>query len=174
MEQKRRRLAEAETRENLERAFKAYREQIQNFLTFRYLGKVLTAGDDDWLAVVDNLGKSRKSWGQLYLILSQEGADPKVSRKFYKAVAQSVFLFREYTWVLNLRIERALDSFQNRVARRITGEQPRRRQMNGSWEYPPLVEALREAGFKGIRKFFTRRQNTVAQYIATQLIMDLC
>ena len=30
-----------------------------------------------------------------------------------------------------------------------------------------------EAGFKGIRKSFTRRQNTVAQYIATQPILDL-
>ena len=31
-----------------------------------------------------------------------------------------------------------------------------------------------EAGFKEIRKSFTRRQNTVAQYIATQPILDLC
>ena len=31
-----------------------------------------------------------------------------------------------------------------------------------------------EAGFEGINKYFTRRQNTFAQYIATQLIMDLC
>ena len=31
-----------------------------------------------------------------------------------------------------------------------------------------------EAGFKGIRKSFTRTQNTVVQYIATQPILDLC
>ena len=31
-----------------------------------------------------------------------------------------------------------------------------------------------EAGFKGIRKSVTSRQNTVAQYIATRPIMDLC
>ena len=30
------------------------------------------------------------------------------------------------------------------------------------------------AGFEGIRKSVTRRQNTVTQYIATQPIMDLC
>ena len=29
-------------------------------------------------------------------------------------------------------------------------------------------------GFKGIQKAVTRRQNTVAWYIATQLILDLC
>ena len=33
---------------------------------------------------------------------------------------------------------------------------------------------MQEAGFEGIRKATTRRQNTVAQYIATRPIMDLC
>ena len=70
-------------------------------------------------------------------------------------------------------MERALESFQHRVVRRITGKQPRRR-VDGSWEYPPLAEALGGAGFEGIRKSVTRRQNTVAQYIETQPILDLC
>ena len=70
-------------------------------------------------------------------------------------------------------MERALESFQHRVARRITGKQPWRR-VDGIWEYPPLAEALGGAGFEGIRKLVTRRQNTVAQYIATRTIMDLC
>ena len=46
-EWKRRRLAEAETRESSERAFEAYREPIQNLSRFRYLGRLLKAGDDD-------------------------------------------------------------------------------------------------------------------------------
>ena len=33
---------------------------------------------------------------------------------------------------------------------------------------------MREAGFEGIIKSVTRRQNTVAQYIATRPILDLC
>ena len=33
---------------------------------------------------------------------------------------------------------------------------------------------MREAGFEGIRKAVTRRHNTVAQYITTRPIMDLC
>ena len=44
---KRQRLAKAETRESLERAFDAYGEPIQNVLAFRYRGRVLTAGDYD-------------------------------------------------------------------------------------------------------------------------------
>ena len=66
---------------------------------FRYLGQVLTAGDDDWLALVGNLGKARKSSGRLLRILSQEGADPKVSGNFYKAVLQAVYLFGAETCV---------------------------------------------------------------------------
>ena len=63
--------------------------------------------------------------------------------------------------------------FQKRVARRINGKQPQRRRKDGSREYPPLAEALREAGFKGIRKLVTRRQNMVMQYIATRPFLDL-
>ena len=33
---------------------------------------------------------------------------------------------------------------------------------------------MEEAGVEGIRKSITRRQNTVAQYIVTQPILDLC
>ena len=44
----------------------------------------------------------------------------------------------------------------------------------GIWEYPSLEEALVEEGFEGIRKYITMRQNTVAQDIATQLILYLC
>ena len=60
---------EVETRESSEQAFEAYGEPIQNVLTFRYLGSVLTAGEDDWLVVIGNLGKAQKSWGQLSRIL---------------------------------------------------------------------------------------------------------
>ena len=160
-------------RESSERAFEAYGEPIHNVSAFRYLGRVLTAGDDDWLLVVGNLGKAQKSWGRLSRILGREGEDPKVFGNFYKAVAQAVLLFGAETWVLTQRMEKALDIFLSRVVRRLTGKQPRQR-TDGSWYYLPLAEALGEAGIEGIRKSVTRRQNTDAQYIATQPILDLC
>ena len=46
-------------------------------------------------------------------------------------------------------MEKALDSFQSRFARKITGRQPRQKK-DGIWDYPPLVGALREAGMVGI------------------------
>ena len=131
------------------------------------------ANNDDWPAVVGNLGKARRSWGRLSRVLGREGADPKLSRAFYTAVTQAVLLFGADTWVLTPWMEKALDSFQSRVARKITGRQPRRRK-DRSWEYPLLAGILREAGIVGIRTSITRRQNTVVQYIATRTIMYLC
>ena len=84
-----------------------------------------------------------------------------------------MLLFGAEIVVLTPRMERALDSFQHRAVRRITGKQPQR-QAGGSWEYPPLAEAMGEADFEEIRKSVTRRQNTVAQYIVTRPILYLC
>ena len=133
---------EAETWESTERAFEAYGEPIKNVSAFTYLGRVLTAKDEDWLEVVRNLGKERRSWGWLSQVLGRERTDLKVSRAFYTAVTQSVLLFGEDTWVLTLRMEKALESFHSRVARKITGRQPRQKK-GGIWEYPPLVGVLR-------------------------------
>ena len=91
---------------------------------FRYLGRLLTATDDDWPAVTGNIWKAQVSWGSLARVLRREGADPKVSRSFYTAVTQQVLLFGAETWVLTKKTESALDAFQGRVARRLTGRKP--------------------------------------------------
>ena len=84
---------EAETRESIERAFEAYGAPIKNVTEFKYLGRVLTVGENYWPAVVVNLGKARRSWVWLSWVLGREGADPKVSWSFNTAVTQAVLLF---------------------------------------------------------------------------------
>ena len=79
--------------------------------TFKYLVRMMTAGDDDWPEVTGNLQMSRKSWGRMSRILSRDGADPKVTGYFFKALVQVVFLFRVETWVLTPRMEQAMSSF---------------------------------------------------------------
>ena len=64
-ERKRWRLAETEIRESTEMAFEVYGEQLKTVPSFKYLGRILTAGDNDWTAVAGNLGKALKSWGKL-------------------------------------------------------------------------------------------------------------
>ena len=116
-ERKRRRMAEAELRDSTEWSFEAYGKPLETVSTFKYLVRVMTAGDENWPAVAGNLVKAQKSWGRMSRIISQEGSDKRVSGNFFKAVVQAVLLFGVETWVLTLRIERALESFQNGAAR---------------------------------------------------------
>ena len=109
-------------------------ETVSEFL---YLGRLLTATDDDWPEVAGNIRKAQLSWGRLARVLGREGADPKVSRSFYTAVTQQVLLFGAETWVLTRKMESALDAFQGRVARRLTGRQ-HRWDRDGWWFYPSL------------------------------------
>ena len=159
-------------RETLDRAFWAYVASLENVTVFKYLGRVMMSGDDDWTEVADNLRKARKSWVQMSRILSWEGADQKVLGNFLKAAVQVLLLFGADTWVLTPRMERALSSFKHRVAQRLTGRHPRSRG-DGSWYYPPMEVEMLEAGFEEIGAYITRKQNTVAQYITTRPIMDL-
>ena len=96
-----------------------------------------------------------------------------MSGNFFKAVVQQVLPFGEETWVVTPRMERELNSFMHGDARQTMGRQPRRR-WNGKWFYPSLEGAMKEAGFKDVRTSINTRQNTVAQYIATRTLLDLC
>ena len=58
-----RRLAAAEGAVVAGRAFEAYGRRIPAVEEFRYLGRVLTATDDDWPAVAGTLVRARKTWG---------------------------------------------------------------------------------------------------------------
>ena len=77
-------------------------------------------------------------------ILSREGAEPRVSGFFFKAVVQAMLLFGLETWVVIPRTGWALGEFQYQVARRLmggggshgrnlvgTGSTPRRRRQGG-------------------------------------------
>ena len=53
------------------------------------------------------------------------------------------------------------------------GLQPQQR-LVGIWDYPSLEETIREAVLEKIEAYILRRQNTNAQYIVMQPILDLC
>ena len=133
----------------------------------------MTEGDDEWPAVAGNLAKARKSWGRLQGILSREGATKRVSGNFFKAVVQQVLLFVAEKWVVYLMMEMELSAFIHRAARRLTGRSPRKGR-DGKMHYPSLEGAMKEAGLTDVRTSINRRQNTVAQYIATRPCSDFC
>ena len=70
-------------------------------------------------------------------------------------------------------MERALSAFIHGAARRLTRRQLRRG-WDGKWFYPSLEGATKEAGLTDVQTSINRRQNTVAQYIATRPLLELC
>ena len=74
---------------------------------------------------------------------------------------------------MTVKMEAAMDAFQGRVARRLTGRMPRRGR-DGKWRYLPLAGATKDAGIVRARTLVLRRQNTVAQFVATRTILVLC
>ena len=75
-------------------------ERVENVPTFRYLGRPLDQMDDDCPAMRRNIMRARSVWGRLETLLRREGADPKVSESFYRAVVQAILLYGSETWVL--------------------------------------------------------------------------
>ena len=71
-----------------------------------------------------------------------------------------VLLFGSEMWVLTPHMECTLGGLQHRVEHRLAGKQLQRLPDTG-WEYPPLGEAMREAGFYEVKKYITRSNNTV-------------
>ena len=61
--------------------------------SFKYLGRVISAADNDCPKLVRNLAKARVVWWRLTQILRREGAVPQVSGFFFKSVVHSVLLF---------------------------------------------------------------------------------
>ena len=148
--------------ESAERDFQDYGRTLETVTSFKYMGRVLTEVDDDWPVVVENLNKSRKSWALLTRILVWEGANPRVSGTFFRALVHAVLIFWSEMWVRNPRMGRALGMFQNGVAMRITGINTGKLE-EGGWEYPPLMAAMEEAGFAEIGVYILKWHNTFAQ-----------
>ena len=100
LERKLQHLREEEAQAIMDVAFRAYMRPLETVKAFKYFGRVLIASYYDWLAVFDILRKAWSRWEYRSRILGKEGADPKTSRTFYKAVVQATLLFGSYIWVM--------------------------------------------------------------------------
>ena len=141
---------------------------------FVYLGRPLSCTNKDWPAIYRNLQKARQRWASVSRVLTREGASPRISGMFYKAVVQSVLLYGSETWNLDSTMLKALEGFHHRAARRLSGRRPRYLPEEDRWEYPPIAEALAIAGLLPIKDYIQRRNSAAADYIASRPIFDLC
>ena len=155
-ERKRRRLAVEKEREVTSWAFSAYGRHPEMVTSFRYLGRVVSAADKDWLAVIRNMEKAQAVQKNIIRILIREGERPRVSGFFFKAFVQSVLLFGAETWVVNPYIGRVLGGLQDHVAQQLT-ERILRRRGDRKWEYSSVEAARAEVGFETMETYICRR-----------------
>ena len=149
MERKWHRLSEEESQEGTEREITAYGVPLSQVTSFKYLGRVLAKEDGNCPEVVRNLWRARQKWLWLTHVLIEEGADDRKSEHIYLLLVQSVLLYGSEKWVMTPHMQRVLGVFHHRVARRLTGKQPRKGR-EGGWVYPLLEYAMAEAGLQEV------------------------
>ena len=101
--------------------------------------------DDDWVAVLWNVGKARRVWNRLGKLIRWEGEDPRVSAMFYRAVFQTVILLGVETWVLSEAMSRKLEGVHVGFLRQITGKREVRGK-DGTWRKVAAEKVLDKAG----------------------------
>ena len=88
--------------------------------SFRYLGRVILATDEDCPAVIRNLEKAQAVWRRIMRSLSREGERLRLYGFLFKVLVQGVLIFCVETWVVTPQIGRVLGGFQDQVTLRLT------------------------------------------------------
>ena len=70
-------------------------------------------------------------------------------------------------------MRKVLEGFHHRVARRISGLVAQR-VGDDEWYYPPIEDALEQAGLWPMREYIRRRQASITEWIANRPIYELC
>ena len=86
------------------REFIVYGRNLNMVPSFKYMGRILLAADDDWPEVIQNLIKAREVRRRIERILSREGERLQVSTFFFKAIVHMVLLLGTETWVVTHRM----------------------------------------------------------------------
>ena len=79
-------------RESAVRYFQAYGRPLDTVKSLKYLGRLLTASDDECPEVVGKLRKYWKRWALLLRIMVREGAITSLLGMLFKAVLQAVLI----------------------------------------------------------------------------------
>jgi hypothetical protein len=141
--------------------------------TFRYLGRILTYRDSDWLAARSNLTKAKQRWGTISRVLARESASPRVSAIFYKAAIQTIPLYGSETWVLTDKITQLLTSFHHGIARTLTSRYPHPQPGTDDWIHPSIQETLQIAGLFPMEEYLKRRRGYLELYVQQQQLQIL-
>jgi hypothetical protein len=126
--------------------FQLQGDRLQKVEDFLYLGRTLSSGNDDSLAVQHNIVKAKKNWAEIQRILSCKAVKMKTFVHFYKAIVFNVLLYRSETWVITAATAKSLGAFHNSCIHTISG-QPIQRVAVGNkvhWVRPSIGPLLKQ------------------------------
>ena len=136
--------------------FSAYGCPLEMVSSFKYLGRVISAADNDWPVVVKNLAQARKFCSRMSRILSREVAALRVSGFFLRPWSRRYYSSgRRPVWSTPAWA-RPWGGFQTQVARRMTGRIPRRT-LDGRCRYTLTVASREDSGFLTMEKYIRWR-----------------
>ena len=113
-------------------------------VTYRW--QVISATDNNCLAVVRNLDQAKTVLRRISHILARERATPWVSGFFFKVVIQAERLFGSDTWVVTPLMGTDLRGFQTQVSRHLK-ILILRRTTDRTWKYNSVTAEREAPGF---------------------------
>jgi exonuclease III len=134
---------------------------------FPYLGRTLTATNDDTLAVQRNIAKAKAKWAEMRRILGSKPIRPATFVRFYKAVVLNVLLYGAETWKVREQTAETLEAFHNRCVRTIMRQPVRQELIDGEqvWIRPPIQPLLTATKLKPLAAYIcARKANLTASY----------
>ncbi len=60
--------------------------EVENVEEFKYLGRIMDDGNEDWKAIEYNMWKTKNRWTNLKKILSKDGLDRRTKIRFYRVL----------------------------------------------------------------------------------------
>jgi hypothetical protein len=95
-------------------------EEMKRVREFKYLGRIVSEGDDDTPAIEANLKKAKAKWAMFKKLLTRERASRRVMGHIYKAIVQSILFYGAEILVINPKNMQKLRTFHRGCARYIT------------------------------------------------------
>ena len=103
-----------------------------------------------------------------------DNTPPKVSAKFYKAVAHSVLLYGSKMWNLVNTALAWLEGFHIRAAYHMAKKHKSKKGLNHVWVYLQSKGVLKECGMNTILHFMGVRRKTIFRYIMDWPTYESC
>ncbi len=141
---------------------------------FKYLGRLLAQDDNDIQDVHHQIRKARAILACVGQVLQGENATPRVAVMHYKAVVQSVLLYRSEMWNLTQAMLARLEGFHIRTAYGMAWVHKPCKGLFGKWVSPLTKDVLKECGLYPVKDYIDTRRSTIAIYVVNRPMFMEC